>query len=195
MQTVVSQGCRPIGRPFVITKAQNHFILELSGQPPMHQLQALFTELNEKEQALVQQGVHVGRVINEYKETFGREDFLIRNVIGADPHTGAIAIGDTIRPGQTVQFHIRDADTADEDLRELLVQLSPPQPPIGGLLFTCNGRGTRLFDQPHHDAQSIHSAYPSLPLSGFFAQGEIGPVGLSNYLHGFTASVVLFSNK
>jgi small ligand-binding sensory domain FIST len=143
---------------------------------------------------MARQGLHVGQVINEYQETFGRGDFLVRNVQGADPQTGAIAIGDVVRPGRTVQFHVRDADTADEDLQTLLsaAQKDAAAKFLGALVFTCNGRGTRLFDQPHHDAQVLDRAWPKLPVAGFFAQGEIGPVGGKNFLHGFTASIALF---
>ena len=118
--TVVSQGCRPIGRPLVVTKAQGNAILQLGGQPAFEQLQAIYGELSPDEQQLARRGLHVGQVINEYQEQFGRGDFLVRNVQGADPATGAIAIGDVVRVGQTVQFHVRDAATADEDLNALL---------------------------------------------------------------------------
>ena len=139
----------------------------------------------------VNQGLHVGRVINEYQDSFSRGDFLIRNVVGADPNTGSLAVGDYVRAGQTVQFHLRDAQSADEDLRELLAATGGPASG-GGLLFTCNGRGTRLFDEPHHDAGLVHALLGQLPLAGFFAQGELGPIGGRNFIHGFTASLVLF---
>lgn len=193
VRSVVSQGCRPIGRHFVITEADRNLILKLSGQSPLHQLRELFPQLTPREQALVSEGLHLGRVTNEYQEQFRRGDFLIRNVMGADPNSGTIAIGDFLRPGQTVQFHVRDGETADEDLREMLTAAPPPpNTPVGALLFSCNGRGTRLFKEPHHDAAAIHKAWGPLPLAGFFAQGEIGPVGRQNFLHGFTASVALF---
>ncbi|MGL5095821.1 MAG: FIST C-terminal domain-containing protein, partial [Planctomycetia bacterium] len=121
-------------------------------------------------------------------------DFLIRNVFSADPENGAVAVGDYFRVGQTVQFHIRDAATADEDLRHLLHadEYVDAVKPLGALLFTCNGRGLNLFDQPHHDAAVVAETFGDLPLAGFFAQGEIGPVGGRNFLHGFTASLLLF---
>ncbi|HZZ72475.1 MAG TPA: FIST N-terminal domain-containing protein [Pirellulales bacterium] len=194
IRTVVSQGCRPVGRTFIITKAEQNVIRELSGQPAMTQLQAVFAELSPAEQQMVRRGLHVGQVLSEYKDHFGRGDFLVRNVIGADPDSGAIAIGDFVRPGQTVQFHIRDADSADEDLRELLRGAGVPTETRGrgGLLFTCNGRGTRLFSEPNHDAAAVQAAVGAIPLAGFFAQGEIGPVAGRNFLHGFTASIALF---
>lgn len=192
IRSIVSQGCRPIGRHYVVTKAERNVILELSGQPPLVQLQELFPTLSDRERELVQNGLHVGRVINEYQDKFQRGDFLVRNVIGADRNTGAIAIGDYVRPGQTVQFHLRDAESADEDLRELLSSVSGCSSRAGALLFTCNGRGLRLFENPHHDAAAIQSALGNLPLSGFFAQGELGPIGGRNFIHGFTASLAIF---
>lgn len=194
VRSLVSQGCRPIGRHFVVTKAQQNIIVELSGKPAMQQLQAVYGELTPHEQTLVRQGLHVGRVTNEYQGEFRRGDFLVRNVVGADPESGVIAIGDFVRPGQTVQFHLRDAASADEDLRELLAARTAElvRPPAGALLFTCNGRGTRLFDSSDHDAGALTAAWPGLPLAGFFAQGELGPVGGKNFVHGFTASAALF---
>jgi small ligand-binding sensory domain FIST len=193
VRNFMSQGCRPIGRPFVVTKAENNVILELGGRSPLEQLQQLFGTLTPEEQDLARQGLHVGQVINEYQEQFGRGDFLVRNVQGADPQSGAIAIGDVVRAGRTVQFHVRDAATADEDLDTLLSAAKQNAADcLGALVFSCNGRGTRLFDQPHHDAQALERSWPRLPVAGFFAQGEIGPVGGKNFLHGFTASIALF---
>lgn len=196
VESVVSQGCKPIGRPFVITKARHNVIEELGGVSPMEQLQELFGELAPDERQLLQRGLQVGRVINEYQDSFSRGDFLVRNVIGADPKTGAMAIGDYVRAGQTVQFHVRDAATADEDLRAMLAASKTRGVTArGGLLFTCNGRGTRLFPKPHHDAEVCQESLGAIPMAGFFAAGEIGPVGGKNFLHGFTASVVLFGPK
>lgn len=194
VRSVVSQGCRPIGRHFVVTKAQQNVILELGGRPALAQLAEVFHDLSPREQSLVQNGLHVGRVINEYQDQFGRGDFLVRNVIGIDPTSGAIAVGELVRPGQTVQFHIRDAETADEDLNQLVCAASDESrgAAAGALLFTCNGRGTRLFGRPHHDAGVICQHLGDLPAAGFFAQGELGPIGGRNFIHGFTASLVLF---
>jgi len=194
VRSVVSQGCRPVGRPFVVTKAKENVLLELGGLPALQQLQAMYQELSAEEQELAQNGLHVGQVINEYQEQFGRGDFLVRNVQGVDRESGAVAIGDYARVGQTIQFHVRDAATADEDLNLLLSaakQVSAGHC-TGALVFTCNGRGSRLFDQPSHDAQAVARQWRQLPVAGFFAQGEIGPIGGKNFLHGFTASIALF---
>jgi small ligand-binding sensory domain FIST len=197
---VVSQGCRPIGEPLVVTKAQDNVILELGGQPPMGRLKAMYDELPAHDQDLFQRGPHVGLAMTEYRERFSRGDFLMRNLYSVDRATGAMAITDRVRVGQTVQFHVRDAATADEDLRLLLRQeLSGgngalPHAPAGGLVFTCNGRGTRMFGEPHHDAAAVRTEIGPIPLAGLFAAGEFGPVGGRNFLHGFTASVVLFDD-
>ena len=194
VRTVVSQGCRPIGRHMVITKAEKNVIHELGGRPALLQLKEIFDTLPTREQELVQKGLHVGRVVSEYQDSFQQGDFLVRNVIGIDPDNGAVAIGDFVRPGQTVQFHVRDAQTADDELRQLLAAVRDDKaaPPAAGLLFTCNGRGTQLFPEPHHDAQAISAALGEIPLAGFFAAGELGPVAGKNFMHGFTASLALF---
>ena len=141
----------------------------------------------------MQRGLLLGVAMSEYRDQFRRGDFLIRNLIGLDPRTGALAVTDRIRRGQTVQFHVRDADSAGEDLRELLhAARSDGHRPAGGLMFTCNGRGTRMFREPDHDAKTLQTVAGPLALAGFFAAGELGPVGGTNFIHGFTASAVLF---
>jgi small ligand-binding sensory domain FIST len=195
IRSVVSQGCRPIGEPYVVTRCEANVIHELGGLPPLVRLQEIMQSLSELERQQVRRGLHLGRVVSEYQDEFQRGDFLVRNVIGADPNSGAVAIGDYIRSGQTVQFHIRDDVTADDDLRTMLraVPKATSAPASrGALLFTCNGRGTRLFTSSNHDATCVQECLGEIPLAGFFAQGEIGPVGKQNFLHGFTASVALF---
>jgi small ligand-binding sensory domain FIST len=194
LDIIVSQGCRPIGKPVVITKAQSNVIQELGGSPAVDVIQKLPAELDEREQALLSGGLLVGTVINEYKERFGRGDFLVRNILGFDKEHGAIAVGDMPRVGQTVQFHVRDADTAHEDLQLLLDAQQLKEPPLGGLLFTCNGRGSRLFKGQHHDIKTIRERLGEIPLAGCFAAGEIGPVGERSFLHGHTASLAVFRN-
>jgi small ligand-binding sensory domain FIST len=193
MRTIVSQGCRPIGKPFVVTKAERNVIAELGGKPAFAQLREIFQSLPTRDKQLVQTSLHVGRVVSEYRDHFEQGDFLIRNVIGLDPKQGAIAIGDYIRPGQTVQFHVRDADAADGELKQLAAAVAASGgAPAGGLLFACNGRGTRMFPEPHHDARVLAEKFGPIPVSGFFAMGELGAVGEQNFVHGHTASIVLF---
>ena len=193
IESIVSQGCRPIGSPYVVTRAEQNIVHELGGRPALERLHELFASLPERERALIQRGLHLGIAMDEYRDKFQRGDFLIANVIGADQDAGAIGIGNLVRTGQTVQFHVRDAETADEELLHLLERHTAGRAPDeAALLFSCNGRGTRLFPAPHHDTQAITSRCGPLPLAGFFAQGELGPVGGKNYIHGFTASVALF---
>ena len=194
VRTLVSQGCRPIGRPMIVTKAERNLIRELGRRPSLEVLRELFEELPSEDQERVQSGLHIGRVINEYQDSFRRGDFLVRNVMGADD-SGGIAITDQVRVGQTVQFHVRDAETADEDLRTIVdgERLDRPETTVAGaLLFSCNGRGTRLFPESDHDVRVLRERFGPIPVAGFFAMGEIGPVGGQNFVHGFTASVVLF---
>ena len=187
---LVSQGCRPIGQPYIITEAEGNVVKSLGGKPPFERLQQVFSKLDPTDQRLVQRGLHVGRVTDERKIDFERGDFLIRGVLGADRDSGAIAIGDEAPIGATVQFHVRDAETADEDLRAALAHSPQTE---GALLFTCNGRGTHLFDAPHHDA-SVLAEHLGAQVGGMFCAGEIGPVGARSYVHGFTASMALFSD-
>jgi small ligand-binding sensory domain FIST len=187
--TVVSQGCRPVGQPFTVTRSERNVIYELAGQPALERLRAVAAEADAEERDLMRRGLHMGIVVDEHLAEFSPGDFVIRNVIGGDPDTGAVAIGDVVEIGQTVQFHVRDATSADTDLRHLLDRAGPA---AGALLFTCNGRGKHLFSVPDHDARAIADALGQPPLAGFFCAGELGPVGPRNFLHGFTASVAVF---
>ncbi len=195
IDTIVSQGVRPIGKPFVITKSDRNLLLELGGRPALKQLQNVFEELSSEDQALVQSALHIGQVIDERKGEFRRDDFLVRNITGIDAEAGAIAITEAIRPGRTVQFQVRDAASAKEDLRHLL-QLRADAGALpkgtGALFVSCNGRGQHLFGEPDQDAGAIPEVLGAIPTAGFFAAGEIGPVGGTNFLHGFTASIALF---
>lgn len=192
VRPVVSQGCRPIGRPFVITKARDNMIIELGGRPALARLRELYGDLDDGDRDLVRSSLHIGRAASEYRDTFRRGDFLVRNVVGADPDSEVIAVGDLVRTGQTLQFHVRDAKSADEDLRELLSNHADRPRPAGALVFTCNGRGSRLFAEPSHDAKCLQECLGPIPAAGFFAQGEIGPIGERTFLHGYTASIALF---
>lgn len=196
IRSIVSQGCRPIGEHFVITKAERNAIQQLGGLPAYQRLIEVYATLATHEQQMLRRGLHVGRVVSEYQESFEQGDFLVRNVTGVDQESGTIVIADYVRPGQTVQFHLRDADTADGELKQMLAALKQTSnaAPQAALLFTCNGRGTRLFPEPNHDAEAIGDAFGNVPLAGFFAAGEMGPVTGKNFLHGFTASIAVFES-
>jgi small ligand-binding sensory domain FIST len=192
---LVAQGCRPVGAPYTITRANGHLIQELGGRPPLVRLQELAAALPGREQELLAAGVQLGVVINEYQAEPGQGDFLIRGIAGADPGSGAVAVGDEVEVGQSVQFHVRDAQSADEDLRRTLEREAAAldgRRAAGALLFTCNGRGSRLFSEPDHDAGLLAKMLGDIPVAGFFCAGELGPVGGQNFLHAYTASVALF---
>lgn len=189
---VVSQGCRPIWRPFKVGAAHRNMLLDLEGRPPLSWLQDLIPELPEEDRLLLQNGLFVGRAIASQQETLGRGDFLIRGVMGIDQHSGSMAIADSMIEGEMIQFHLRDALTAQEDLEMMLIPQMFRHPPRGGLLFSCNGRGTRLYDHPNGDISVIQRSLEDIHLAGFFCAGEIGPIGGANFLHGHTASLALF---
>ena len=188
VRPVVSQGCRPIGQAFTVTRAERNLVFELAGQPAVSRLQDLVLAADEGERDLMRHGLHLGVVVDEHRPDFGRGDFLVRNLLGVDQDNGALAVGERLDVGQTVQFHVRDAAAADEDLRLLL----EPVAGNGALLFTCNGRGTRFFGRPDHDAAVVEDLLGVVPVAGAFCAGEMGPVGGRNFLHGFTASLAVF---
>lgn len=194
-RALVAQGCRPIGKHMVITEARDNIVAKIGGKPALAAIQEVLEALPEAELERVRRGLHIGRVIHEARETFQHGDFLIRNLIGIDQETGAFAAGDLFRKGQTIQLHVRDADAAREDLRTLLADFRTSEEGrkvAGGFLFSCNGRGERLFGVPDHDSLLIREALGEFPIAGFFCAGEIGPVGGKNFLHGFTSSLGLF---
>ena len=193
VDSTVSQGCRPVGKPLVITKAKRNVVMELGGRPALHVARELLdTVSSEDRELLTSNGWHLGRVINEYKDRFGRGDFLIRGIVGVDPSAGYVAVADTqTRVGQTVQFHVRDQKSAREDFALLLEAQKLHGSAGGALLFSCNGRGTHLFSEPNVDACLVGDALADMPMAGFFAAGEIGPVGKENFLHGHTASLAV----
>jgi small ligand-binding sensory domain FIST len=192
---LVAQGCRPVGAPYTITRANGHLIQELGGRPPLVRLQELASALPGCERELLAAGVQLGVVINEYQAEPGQGDFLIRDIVGADPESGAVAVGEEVEVGRSVQFHVRDAQSADEDLRRTLEREAAAldgRRAAGALLFTCNGRGSRLFSAPDHDAGLLAKMLGEIPVAGFFCAGELGPVGGRNFLHAYTASIALF---
>jgi small ligand-binding sensory domain FIST len=192
---LVAQGCRPVGEPYTVTRAEGNVIFELGGRPPLTRLRELAAALPGRDRELLAQGVQLGLVIDEYRTDSRPGDFLIRGLAGADPQSGAVVVGDAVQVGRTVQFHVRDADSADEDLRRTLqreVAALGGRGAAGALLFTCNGRGSRLFPEPSHDAGLVATMLGDIPVAGFFCAGELGPVGGQNFLHAYTASIALF---
>ena len=186
---MVSQGCRPIGRPYTVTRSERHVIHELAGRPALERLVETVEALSPADRDLAAQGLACGIVVDDRKLDFARGDFLIRGLLGADREAGTLAVGDAVPVGATVQFQVRDASTAGEDLELLLAGHSA----AGSLVFTCNGRGARMFGDAHHDAAIIHGRLGGA-VAGMFCAGEVGPIGGRNALHGFTASVALFQD-
>lgn len=195
---VISQGCTPIGETWTLTKVDQNIIHEIGNRPAYEVLAETFNTLSHEDQRQARGNLFIGLVVNEYLEDFHRGDFLIRNLLGADPRSGSIAIGALPRPGQTVQFQRRDAAAATEDMNALLARAKRQlegATVYGGCLCSCNGRGRGLFGEPDHDARMVQQQLGPLGLAGFFCNGEIGPIGEKNFLHGFTASLALFVKK
>ncbi len=192
---IVSQGCRPIGDPYIVTGADGVLITELGGRPALQRLRAIVEGLPRNEQELVSHGLQIGIVVDERLAAPGQGDFVIRGLVGGNPSTGAIEIGEVVEVGETVQFQVRDPVLADRDLRLAVERAGAQLPgrPVGALLFTCNGRGRRMFGVADHDASTIDELLGGIPLAGFFAAGEIGPIAGRNALHAFTASMALFT--
>jgi small ligand-binding sensory domain FIST len=193
---MTSQGCTPIGETWTLTKVEQNIIHEIGNRPAYEVLAETFNQLSEEEQKKARGNLFIGLVVNEYREEFYRGDFLIRNLLGADPKSGSIVVGALPRLGQTIQFQRRSAAAATQDMNELLLRtksrLQQAAAVYGGCLCSCNGRGQGLFGHPNHDAGLVQQRLGPLGLSGFFCNGEIGPVGERSFLHGFTASLALF---
>ncbi|OAI40902.1 hypothetical protein AYO38_04840 [bacterium SCGC AG-212-C10] len=195
LHPVVSQGAEPIGDAWTVTAVSGSMVEGIGGRRAVDVLRDTLASLSEEERDRAMRNLLIGLAMNEYTDEFRRGDFLIRNLQGFHPQTGAIAIGDQPRVGQTVQFQVRDAAAADEELEAMLDRAESDlagTPPQGALLFSCNGRGVGLFRTPHHDAAAVDRHFSGLPIAGFFCNGEIGPVGGKTYLHGFTASIGFF---
>jgi len=194
---LVSQGCRPIGEPLTITKVDHHLIHKLASKDAYAQLQSAFQSLPEKMREKAQGNILVGLAMTEYVEDFHSGDFLVRSILGGDPNNGVLAVGAHPRVGQTLQFQLRDRDAAEAELLQMLrrQQTELGREPFAAMLFTCGGRGQRMFGVPNHDAALVQSVFHDLPLAGFFCNGEIGSVGRRAYLHGFTASSAFLVEK
>ena len=189
---LISQGCRPIWRPFQVTSANKDEIYAIEGRPPLAWIQELAPELPPDDQQLLESGLFIGRATRSGPEALGRGDFVIRGITSIDYASGAIRVADQIAEGEFIQFHVEDAFTAEEDLEMVLIPQLFREKPAGGLLFSCNTRGTRLYDHPNGDITIIRDNLGEIPLAGCFCAGEIGPSGGRNYRHGQTASLILF---
>ncbi|MDX6600025.1 MAG: hypothetical protein QOE87_3912 [Gaiellales bacterium] len=192
VRPIVSQGARPIGPEMVVTAAEGNLVLELAGVPALERVQHVVAELPLTERLLLENGLLIGLVIDENRPEHGLGDFLVRGVLGADSTSGALAIGDLPRVGQTVRLHVRDAESASRELDQMLARQHSEEPASAALLFACNGRGRNLFAQADHDAAAVARLLGSDAVAGCFCQGELGPVGGRTFVHGYTASVALW---
>jgi small ligand-binding sensory domain FIST len=195
VDTVVAQGCRPIGRPMRITQSRRNLLVELDGQPPLSVLRGLFQDLNERDRGLMRHSLFLGVVMDDFIDQPRQGDFLIRNVMGMDERTGVLAIGEMLKEGQLVQFHLRDAETSAEDLHAVLERYAGENRENqvhGAVLFSCLGRGQYLYGRSNHDSEVFQATVGSVPLGGFFCNGEIGPVSGTTFLHGYTSSFGIF---
>ncbi len=199
LDTVVAQGCRPIGELVQVTRCKGNLLYELDGEPVLPLLQELFTDLDERDRQLAGTALFVGVLMDEFSEKPQVGDFLIRNLIGIDPQRGAIAVGENLQEGMRLRFHVRDAETSAEDLHAMLTGYNKVVPEgagaSGALLFSCLGRGEGLYKEPNFDTGVFREHLGDLPVGGFFCNGEIGPVGGATFLHGYTSSFGLFRTK
>ena len=200
IDTVVAQGCRPIGDPMHITSSRRNILLEVDERTPFEVLKEIFMTLDERDRELAQHSLFLGVVMDELNDDPQLGDFLIRNIVGVDAQRGALAVGEVLKEGQTVQFHLRDAETSSQDLSAMLGQYvaglpEDGQPEAGALLFQCLGRGSYLYGRPDHDTNMFTELVGSVPLTGFFCNGEIGQVGDATFLHGYTSSFGIFRPK
>ncbi len=204
MDTIVAQGCRPVGPQYQITQGERNVLAEVAqvngnstdaAKAPLQALRELMNELSPDDQQLAQDSLFIGIARDEFKLELQQGDFLIRNLLGVDPKVGAIAVGDKLRPGQRIQFHLRDGNTSAEDLQVLLEQYQQDEKtstPVGALLFSCLGRGKELYGKPNFDSELFRQYMNQIPVGGFFCNGEIGPVGNQTFLHGYTSSFAIF---
>ncbi|MCY3957501.1 MAG: FIST C-terminal domain-containing protein [Chloroflexi bacterium] len=193
VSTIVSQGCRPVGDWFTVTSSRSNLVQELDGKPPLEVLQQVFSEASPDDQKLMRSGILLGRGVAQQPDDLGHGSFIIRVVLGADRESGAISVADRVREGEFVQFHVRDAQSARDDLEMLLTPQVFEETAAGALLFTCNGRGERFFEERDADIAIISNALGEhVPVAGFFCGGEIGPIGSANFVHGYTASLAVF---
>lgn len=206
VETLVAQGCRPIGTPLIITRCENNLLLEINGQPALTVLREIFESLSPGDQQLFRSSLFLGIQMKDDQIEYRHGDFLVRNLLGLSPERGAVVVGAQLAPYQAVQFHLRDANASAQDLRNHLAEhvgrgqkaetsAQAATRPEAALLFSCLGRGVGLYDTPDHDSRMIQEYLGPVPLGGFFCNGEIGPVGGQTFLHGYTSSIALFSRR
>jgi small ligand-binding sensory domain FIST len=195
MDTIVAQGCRPIGDPLFVTWAEENILCQLDGRRATEVLSELYDSLSSHDRKLFRSSLHLGVVMLDGAQEYGHGDFLIRNVIGMDPESGVLAVAERLKNGQVVQFHVRDAATSAADLKDMLGRCRQDlgdASPAAVLLFCCLGRGEGLYGEPDHDSKLIGANLGNPPIGGFFCNGEIGPVGGQSFLHGYTSSIAVF---
>jgi small ligand-binding sensory domain FIST len=204
VEAVVAQGCRPVGEPLTITESDANVLMAVDGKPPLAYVQEMYEKANLRDKELMQSSLFLGLLMDPFKNDPKQGDFLVRNIIGLDQNRGIMAIGSPLRVGQTVQFHLRDATTSREDLQLMLSNSQSAQmktmaagnpAAAGAMLFSCLGRGKRLYGESDHDSSLFKSVVGDIPVGGFFCNGEIGPVGGKTYLHGYTSSIAVFSPR
>ena len=199
VETVVAQGCRPIGEPLVVTDSEINVISKLGDRTPIEVLRELFEAAETREKRLIRRSLQIGIIMDRLAQDSSEGEFLIRNVLGADADDGTLAVGELVQEGQVVQFFVRDAQAADEDLRMMLEEyidnLDDDDVPASALLFSCLGRGQYLYGSPDHDTTMFTDMVADIPIAGFFSNGEIGPIGDQTFLHGYSASFALFSQR
>lgn len=191
VRVVVSQGCRPVGDPMTVTASEGTTVRELAGRPALERLRDVVANLDAEDQALAVRGLHVGIARDDRVDGGQAADFVIRGILGVDAESGAVSVGDTVEVGSLVRLHLRDADSADADLRTVVGLAARDHEAVGAYLVTCNGRGGAMFTSSDHDAAIVRDGLGTVALGGFFAAGEIGPVGGANHLHGFTAVLLV----
>jgi small ligand-binding sensory domain FIST len=196
VDTIVAQGCRPIGHPLFVTRARDQLLFELDGRKPGDVLQAIFDAADERDRELFRTSLFLGIEMKEALSEYHQGDFLVRNLVGLDARSGALVVGARLHDGQVVQFHLRDAATSARDLEERLARYrgAQPAPPsdAGALLFSCLGRGQYLYGEPDHDSAAFARHLGRIPLAGFFCNGEIGPIEGRTFLHGYTSAFGIF---
>lgn len=198
VDTIVAQGCRPVGDPMFVTLAHENLIRELDGRPPRDALANVFETLPATDRDLFSQSLFLGLAMRSDSDQYVPGDFLIRNILGMDPQSGALWVNAQVPANSVVQFHLRDAAASAYDLERALTRYRSSTisgPPSGALMFSCQGRGYGLYGQDDHDSNAFRRLIADVPIGGFFGNGEIGPVQTSTYLHGYTTAFAVFSER